>query len=73
MSNINRLEPEDFERIPGLFRAWEIQHLLDVGGAFQIEDAGPERCDDTLFVVFRRVNGPPAPLVAASLAAGPRR
>lgn len=65
-------ETDDFERLPGLFRAWEIQHFLDAGGAFQIEDAGPERCDDTLFVVFRRVKGP-APMAAAGLAAGGQR
>lgn len=49
-----------FVRVPGLYRAWEIQHLLDTGGAFQIEDAGPERGDDTLFIVFRRECESPA-------------
>ncbi len=49
-----------FIRMPGLFRAWEIQHLLDAGGAYQVEDAGPERGDDTLFVVFRREGESPA-------------
>lgn len=43
----------DFIRMPGLYRAWEVQHLLESGRSYQIEDAGPEGTGDTLFAVYR--------------------
>jgi hypothetical protein len=47
-------EPEEFVRLPGLFRRWEIEQVLEGGKDFHIEEAGTA-CDGTpLFAVYRR-------------------
>jgi len=47
-------EVNQFVRLPGLFRRWEIEQIIDVGADFHIEEAGT-CCDGTpLMAVYRR-------------------
>lgn len=48
---------EDFERLPGLYVAWDLTLLLEEGRSYLIEDGG--RTDDgrALFTVFCRPTG----------------
>lgn len=45
---------DEYERVPGLFRAWDFGMLLEEGGSYRVEDGG--RTDDglPLFMVFHR-------------------
>ena len=44
----------EFIRLPGLFRRWEIEQIIDVSADFHFEDAGTY-CDGTPLVsVYRR-------------------
>jgi hypothetical protein len=49
--------PTDFLRIPGLFRRWEIEQVLEPGADFHLEEAGNASDGTPLYAVFRR----PAP------------
>lgn len=46
--------PEEFIRLPGLFRRWEFQEVIEAGKDFHIEDAGIAADGTPLFQVFRR-------------------
>ena len=49
---------EDFAQLPGLYRRWELEQVVDDGDEYRIECAG-ELADKTrLFCVFRRVPRP---------------
>ena len=43
---------ENLQRLPGLFRRWELAALLKVQGRYQIEDAGMHADGTPLFAVF---------------------
>ena len=49
-----RTNPEEFVRLPGLFRRWEIERVLAAGQDFHIEEAGSAADGTTLFAVYRR-------------------
>lgn len=46
--------PEEFVRLPGLFRRWEIERVLAAGQDFHIEEAGSAADGTPLFAVYRR-------------------
>ena len=46
--------PEDFVRLPGLFRRWEIEQVLVPGADFHLEDAGEASDGTPLYAVYRR-------------------
>jgi hypothetical protein len=52
------LDPiEDFARVPGLLRRWEIAQVVTTGAEYRIEEAG-ELADKTqVFAVYRREHG----------------
>jgi hypothetical protein len=56
MSNAQQqLQPGDDEyvRLPGLFRRWELEQIVDPGADYHLEEAGSS--DGTpLFAVYRR-------------------
>ena len=58
---------EDFIRLPGLFRRWEIEQVVETGADFHIEEAGHTADGTPLWAVYRR---PHPPLARA---AGTRR
>ncbi len=56
---------EDFVRLPGLFRRWELNDVVDLGADFHLEDAGEAADGTPLIAVYRRerrtVPHPPTP------------
>ncbi|HHQ42546.1 MAG TPA: hypothetical protein ENK20_09695 [Chromatiales bacterium] len=46
--------PDAFERLPGLYRRWEMQQVLDARHDFHIEEAGTATDGTQLFAVYRR-------------------
>ncbi|ATB46351.1 hypothetical protein MYMAC_001943 [Corallococcus macrosporus DSM 14697] len=49
-------EDNDFIRLPGLFRRWEFQQVVDTDADFHIEAAGCAEDGTELFSVYRREN-----------------
>ena len=47
-------EDNDFIRLPGLFRRWEFQDVVDTDADFNIEAAGCAEDGTELFSVYRR-------------------
>ena len=45
---------DDFVRLPGLFRRWEIEQVIDAGADFHLEEAGEASDGTPLFAVYRR-------------------
>lgn len=43
---------EDYERLPGLFRAWDFGMLLEEGRSYRIEDGGRTDDGQALYMVF---------------------
>ena len=58
MKNTHRPSPPaedaDFVRLPGLFRRWEIEQVVDTGADFHLEEAGTASDGTQLFTVYRR-------------------
>jgi hypothetical protein len=54
-------QPDEFLRLPGLFRRWEIEQVLDAGHDFHIEEAGTASDGTQLFAVYRREHDTPNP------------
>jgi hypothetical protein len=55
------VSPSDFLRIPGLFRRWEIEQVLEPGADFHLEEAGNASDGTPLYAVFRRQPDAPRP------------
>jgi hypothetical protein len=49
---------DEFLRLPGLFRRWEIEQVLDPGHCFYIESAGTAADGTQLFAVYRQELNP---------------
>jgi len=45
----------EFLRLPGLFRRWEFDQVIDLGADFHVEDSGTTSDGTALFTVYRRV------------------
>ena len=45
---------DDYTRLPGLFRRWEIEAALKAGMDFHLEEAGYASDGSVLYVVFTR-------------------
>ncbi|NOJ93885.1 hypothetical protein HMI51_13210 [Corallococcus coralloides] len=52
-------QAHDYIRLPGLFRRWEIQHVVDTDADFNIEAAGSTDDGTELFSVYRRERSSP--------------
>ena len=50
--------PDEFLRLPGLFRKWEVEQVLDGDHDFHIEEAGTASDGTQLFAVYRRELNP---------------
>jgi hypothetical protein len=48
------LDDDGFVRLPGLFRRWEIEQVIDPGADFHLEEAGDASDGTPLFAVYRR-------------------
>lgn len=53
--------PDEFKRLPGLFRRWEIADVVELGADFHLEEAGDAADGTPLFAVYRRERGIPNP------------
>jgi hypothetical protein len=47
-------EGADLLRLPGLFRLWELEQIVEAGNDYRIEDAGTASDGTPLFAVYRR-------------------
>jgi hypothetical protein len=47
-------EAPDLYRLPGLFRRWELQQVVEAGNDYRIEDAGTAGDGTPLFAVYCR-------------------
>lgn len=45
---------EDFTRLPGLYRSWDLGILIEVGTVYRIEECGRTDEGEALFAVFTR-------------------
>jgi len=45
---------DEFERLPGLFGAWDFGMLLEEGRSYQVEDGGRTEDGQPLYMVFQR-------------------
>ena len=54
-------QPDAFLRLPGLFRRWEVEQVLDADHDFHIEEAGTASDGTQLFAVYRREHDTPNP------------
>ena len=45
---------EDFIRLPGLFRRWELNDVIELGADFHLEDAGEAADGTQRIAVYRR-------------------
>jgi hypothetical protein len=45
---------EEFLRLPGLFRRWELHEIVEVDSDFHFEEAGTTEDGTLLFAVYRR-------------------
>lgn len=43
-----------YERLPGLFRRWELEDIIEAGFEYRVEEAGSDVSGCTLFALFRR-------------------
>ncbi len=54
-------ERDDFVRLPGLFRRWELEQVLVPGTDFHLEEAGSASDGTPLFALYRREPLNPTP------------
>ena len=47
-------DPDAFERLPGLYRRWEMPQVIEIGRDFHIEEAGTATDGTKLFAIYRR-------------------
>ncbi|MCP3105371.1 hypothetical protein LZ198_41565 [Myxococcus sp. K15C18031901] len=52
-------QDNDFVRLPGLFRRWEFQDVVDTDADFNVEPAGAAEDGTELFSVYRRERNAP--------------
>ncbi len=50
---VHENEQEDFERLPGLFRVWDLARVIVPGAIYRIEEAGLTRDGATLFAIYQ--------------------
>jgi hypothetical protein len=53
-------ESDEYLRLPGLFRRWEFEQVIDGNGEFHIEAAGATADGSTLFAVYHREHPQPS-------------
>ena len=47
-------QPDEFVRLPGLFRKWELEQVVQPGDDFHLERAGTASDGTALFAVYRQ-------------------
>jgi len=52
MNSIATLSLEDFRRLPGLYRRWELTEVCEPNRSYQIEDAGAHADGTPLVAIY---------------------
>lgn len=47
-------DPNQYRRVPGLFRRWELEHLIEPGFEYFVEEQGEDAGGTTLYALFKR-------------------
>jgi len=47
-------DPREYHRLPGLYRRWDLEAILEAGFEFYIEAQGQDSFGTDLFAVYRR-------------------
>lgn len=48
-------DDEDFERVPGLYRVWDLARVIVPGAVYRVEDAGLTQDGSALFAIYQVV------------------
>lgn len=48
------IDMDDYQRVPGLYAAWDFATLIEEGRSYLIEDCGRTDDGQALFMVFER-------------------
>lgn len=51
------IDTDDYQRVPGLYSAWDFATLIEEGRSYLIEDGGRTDDGQALFMVFQLTNG----------------
>ncbi|MCL1630137.1 hypothetical protein M3N55_15540 [Roseibaca sp. V10] len=51
------IDTDDYQRVPGLYGAWDFAMLIEEGRSYLIEDGGRTDDGQALFMVFERAAG----------------
>ena len=47
-------EPTRYERVPGLFRRWEREDVIEAGHEYRVEEGGRDDSGSSLFAIYQR-------------------
>ena len=47
-------DPHQYRRIPGLYRRWELEQVIDPGFEYYIEDHGEDSTGTQLYELYKR-------------------
>ena len=48
--------PANWDRVPGLFRRWELEQVIDTGFEYRVETFGHDDTGMDLHAIYRREN-----------------
>jgi hypothetical protein len=54
-------EPREYHRLPGLYRRWEWEQVIDAGFKYRVEEWGRDATGSELYALYRRVPEEEAP------------
>lgn len=50
-------DPAEYRRIPGLFRRWELERIIEPGFEYYVEEHGKDDAGIELYTIYKRVPG----------------
>lgn len=48
-------DPKRYVRLPGLYRRWELEQVIEAGFEYRVEEWGEDMSGCELFALYRRV------------------
>ena len=48
--------PASWDRIPGLFRRWELEQVIDTGFEYRVEKSGEDDTGMKLYAIYKRLS-----------------
>ena len=67
MDEIDRIPDHVLQRLPGLFRRWELAQVIEAGKDYHVEDAGSACDGTTLYALYVSAPVEPEPEMEARL------